>query len=255
MALTDNLIGYWDLDEASGTRVNDHTPGTHDLTDNGTVGSASHASTTVADFEADVPEYLSRTDHADFDLGAEVGMTIAAWVRAETLGTTRSIFTKDDDTNVEYQLRFHSSGNFTLHSYGATGNANEGAVADTVSVATATDYFVVCWHDPTANQVGIQCNNNTASTVSHTAGIFAGTGTIRVGQNGFNQPWDGYIWRVGFWRRALTSGERTELYNSGAGLAYSGLSGSATPSPAAGALALTGQGTRLGFTFNMPDEA
>ena len=31
---------------------------------------------------------------------------------------------------------------------------------------------------------------------------------------------DGLIDEVGFWKRTLTSGERTQLYNSGNGLAY-----------------------------------
>jgi hypothetical protein len=36
---------------------------------------------------------------------------------------------------------------------------------------------------------------------------------------------------------------------------FKGAASGSTPSPAAGAMTLTGQGTRLGFTFNMPDEA
>lgn len=37
MALTDNLISWWSLDEASGTRYDSH--GTNHLTDNNTVSS------------------------------------------------------------------------------------------------------------------------------------------------------------------------------------------------------------------------
>lgn len=61
---------------------------------------------------------------------------------------------------------------------------------------------------------------NTGGTgVSGVTGGPSATEAIGSRPNG-SLCWDGLIDEVGLWGRALTSGERTTLYNAGAGLAY-----------------------------------
>jgi hypothetical protein len=90
------------------------------------------------------------------------------------------------------------------------------------------------------------------------ANVAAGTGsTQRVVDSSFDAigMFDsaGVITPAGSYSMGMTGGSPTWFAGVMASFAPAG--GGSTPSPAAGALALTGQGTRLGFTFNMPDEA
>jgi hypothetical protein len=67
MALTDNLIAFWGLEEASGTRNDAH--GSNHLIDNNTVGSATGRVGTCANFDRFTDEHLSIVDNAALSLG------------------------------------------------------------------------------------------------------------------------------------------------------------------------------------------
>jgi hypothetical protein len=68
----------------------------------------------------------------------------------------------------------------------------------------------------------IQINNGTPQAWSYGAVIpRTFTGDYRVGSNqDFGEKASGLIDSVGFWKRVLSSGERTTLYNSGNGIEY-----------------------------------
>lgn len=257
MALTDNLVAFWELEEASGTREDAHS--TNDLADNNTVTSATGKVGTAADFEASNAESLSIAGNAALQAG-DIDFTIAAWVNLESKDANSGIVVKDSPTDGEYYIRYVLSSdrlNFIVYGTSAFGSLNE-VGADTLgSPSVSTWYFVVAWHDATANTINIQVNNGTVDSHAHSAGIHSGTGSFKLGANSFAQYHDGLVDQVGIWKRVLTSQERTDLYNSGNGLSYAALSagGGATPSPGAGALTLTGAAASLGFTILMPDEA
>jgi hypothetical protein len=227
MALTDNLIAFWELEEASGTRVDAH--GTNDLTDNNTVLQGTGKVVSCADFERDNTEYLSRADNADLSTG-DIDFTIAAWVTLESFTAAHTVWGKWGSTNGvrEYWLYCWTN----LDRFQFTVQDGDGAVnADALGApSTGTWYFIVCWHDATANTVNIQVNNGTVNSVSYSFGIVDTTAPFHIGanaENGSNHHWDGLIDQVGFWKRVLTADERTELYNSGNGLSYAAMSGGA----------------------------
>ena len=86
-------------------------------------------------------------------------------------------------------------------------------------LSSNTWYYVVAWHDSVGNQVGISVNDSVPDTAAFTFGSFDDVGTFAIGKESVNY-FGGTIDEVGFWKRTLTSGERTQLYNAGAGLAY-----------------------------------
>lgn len=210
MALTDGLISYWKLDEASGTRNDSH--GSNHLTDNNTVASATGIINSAADFEADNSEYLSHTDNTDLSTG-DIDFSLSFWVKAETLSGFPVPICKGDNGDREYILYF-SSGVPQWEVNGST-------VSWGAALSTGTWYHIVVWHDSVSNLVGIAVNNGTPVTASDGSG---GRDTIRdfwIGTS-LNQSlyWDGLIDEVGFWKKVLSSGEITSLYGGGAGLAY-----------------------------------
>jgi hypothetical protein len=265
MALTDNLVAFWELDESSGTRVDAHGP--HDLTDNNTVMAATGRVGDAATFVNANNEYLSVGDHADLSAG-NGDFTLAAWVYLDTKGATREIAGKGDGTGFEWFVSYNGGfDRFVFRTASATAEANATTATDGggegggSAPSADTWYFVVAWHDATNDLIGIatSANGMTAYTQAYTHGIWDSTGDFNIGRNSAYFPgyMDGMIDQVGFWKgRVLTSQERTDLYNSGAGLSYAAMSsgGGATPAPGVGALTLTGPAVGLGFTFCLPDE-
>lgn len=210
------------MDEASGNALDAH--GSNGLTDNNTVGSATGKINNARDFEADNAEYFSRADNADLSTG-DIDFTIACWINFESKGATRPIVQKASGTEVEYALWYSTADDRIRFWVSADGTDWHGTLSDSNlgSPSTATWYFVIAWHDASANTINLKINNGTTSSTSYSSGVFNGGAPFNIGFNGSGGSpayFDGLIDEVGFWKRVLTSDEMTSLYNSGNGLAY-----------------------------------
>lgn len=249
MALTDSLISYWSLDEASGNALDAH--GSNDLTDNNTVGSATGKINGARDFESSNSEYFARADNSDLSTG-DIDFTFACWVQLESKpGSRMTIAAKMADgtpaNNSEWGVFWSNTADRfqTIVSDGSSGfvalSANNFGAP-----STAAWYFVVAWHDSSANTLNIQVNNGTVDSVSYSSGLINSTAAFHLGRitAADGQYWDGLIDEAGFWKRVLTSDERTSLYNSGNGLAYP-FTSNYTLTAASGSFALTGQDATL----------
>jgi hypothetical protein len=227
MALTDNLLAYWELDEGSGQRNDSH--GSRHLTDNNTVATGTGPdSGTCADIEAGNFEWLDTADHADISCG-DTDFTINLWVNFETGGAFKIVATKGYGYTTNYEWALFTDTNSKLQFNVNNGAATVGSVSTTgAAVSTATWYMVTMWHDSVAgsNNIGIAVNAGTADTATHLTGVNDGTRSLEFGRTeGGALYFDGKLAYAGMWRRVLSGAERTSLYNSGAGLTYAGLSG------------------------------
>lgn len=228
MSLLTSLISYWPLDEASGDALDAH--GSHDLTESGgTIGAASGIIGTARDFEEGDTEWFQIADNADLSTG-NVDFTLCGWVNAEALSTNNTLASKFSTTGNqrEYSLGYNATFNvfrFTISTDGTSGGIVQCPATVFGAPSNATWYFVLAWHDATANTLNIQINNSTPESVSHSGGVFDGTSPFAIGAriNTTGEYWDGLIQFVGFWKRVLTSDERTTLYNSGTPLTYAQL--------------------------------
>lgn len=218
MALTDNLVSWWSLDEASGTRYDSH--GTNHLTDNNTVGSATGKVGNAASFVAANSESLSIVDNASLSMGAGVRLTIAAWVHATSLAFENNIVAKRTG-HLEYYLRVRNN-RFDFE-VSATGATPVYTVVGANTITTGVWYFVVAGYDGT--NLFLSINDGALRTTAYIGDIFDGTSSFVVGSRGTNDYWTGEIDEVAIWKRALSSAEITELYNSGAGVSYANISG------------------------------
>jgi hypothetical protein len=222
--LNTDLISFWKLDEASGTRTDSEPTGTaQNLTDNNTVTSATGKISDAAHFVVANTEFLNRADSADLSTG-QIDFTVAAWVKLNTKGANRTIVSKyNPGGNGEYILRYNNTADrwsvqmFDNSSLIATLNATTAG-----SPSTGTWYLIIFRHDSTGASAGtmyISVNGGTEDSVGYTGWTVRDTtaefiiGAYYIS----NQPWDGDIDEVGFWKKILSSDERTELYNSGNG--------------------------------------
>jgi len=111
VALIDDLVAFWELEEVSGTRVDAH--GANDLTDNNTVASTTGKVGNCADFEASNSESLSIADNAALSMGVNQSFTVNCWVNMES-NTNGAIVAKMSGSNGEYYVSYLASGGFRI---------------------------------------------------------------------------------------------------------------------------------------------
>ncbi len=222
MAVITSLISYWPLNEASGDALDAHS--SNNLTDTNTVGAAAGKVSGARDFESGSGELFLLADNAALSTG-DIDFSLAAWVNLESKAASQTIVAKGDNgSNGEFFLYYNSGSDvFRLAVASGAGFANITEVSASTfgSPSTATWYFVVAWHDATANTINIQVNDGTADSTGYTFGSYDSALWWSIGSLGFAaQTFDGLIDEVGFWKKVLTAGERTWLYNTGSGRSY-----------------------------------
>lgn len=226
MPLTDGIVGYWRLDEASGIRfdrINGQTLG-----DNaGVTSGTGKVGTLAASFAAASSQFLNVANSPIHWLGdgsagtaTDIPWTLCAWVKVTSTPTAaRAVVGKRGVTgaaNTELLLAVDD----TLHPYCLAGNGSTYASAVSTSTLTVgTWHFLVAWHDPVADTLNIQVDGGTPTSAAWSGGSFLSTGTFDIGryQGSSANFWDGLIEQVGYWKRVLTESERAQLWNSGNG--------------------------------------
>lgn len=234
--LLTSLVGYWTLDEASSTRA-DSTANANTLTDNNTVTQAVGKVTNAAQFTAANSEWLSHTDNAALSTG-DIDFTIACWCYFDTVtgGDAGRVLVSRFLTGgnqreyaLYYNLADHTPNNrftFAVSSAGTSATVTNLNATTFGAASTATWYFVVAWHDSVNNTLNIQINNGTVDSAAYSAGVFDSTAPFALGSlftTNATTPlyrMDGRIDEVGFWKKVLSSTERSTLYNSGNGITY-----------------------------------
>ncbi|MBI2094414.1 MAG: PEP-CTERM sorting domain-containing protein [Candidatus Omnitrophica bacterium] len=204
--LTDNLIAYWTMDEAGGTRFD--SAGSNHLMDNNTVTQAIGKMNFAGQFTSANNEYLSLADNADLSTG-DIDFTCSVWVYLDKKDVFKSILSKGQ--LYEYLLEYTPDNDqfrFAIENGSAAVLANSFGVP-----AIDTWNFVVFWHDVTTNTINIQVNDGAVDSNADT--------TIIENANPFYMGWagvmpdnhmDGRIDEVRFWKRLLSAEERTGLY-------------------------------------------
>jgi len=223
MALTDNLVSYWKLDESSGDASD--SVGSNTLTNNNSTAFATGKINNGADFESGSSNYLSSAS-ASFDISD--ALTISGWINPESTpgsGTWRGIVSK-------YTSSFGlNSYLFWYYNNGGTPQINASISGDgstlkttsyNVTLTTGTWYHVAMVYIPSVSITlylnGVQVAINTTSIP---ASIDVNTGIdLLVGTGEATNYFDGMIDEVGIWSRALTADEVTSLYNGGSGIQY-----------------------------------
>lgn len=215
--LLQSLIHHYSLEG-----LTDDGPNGLTLTNNNaatfTAGKVGNAATLVSASS----QTLSRADNAFQSLGVSAtAVTWTAWAKATTFGVDRVILGKNATGGQRsYMIRYVLvSARFSLHLYTDGSAQAVGLLASTFGApATGTWYFIRAGYDGTNAKIAV---NETENTTAYTAQGFDGTDPFRIGgQTGSVDLWNGQIDQSGMWKRELTAGEKTFLYNSGNGRTY-----------------------------------
>lgn len=228
MALTDQLVAHWRLDEASGNRLDSH--GSNHLTPSsvgsgvGKIGNAATYSSSGA--------VLSADNNAELQLGADSAFTVALWFNAASLSLAWQplICKGNSGTTPEFEILFVlSTESIVFHVTNGSGGQEQVSIP---FAATNTDswHYLVAWHDPDENKIFIQLDNGTPAEISYSGGTNSTGGVLEVGRFPWATAfsWYGSIDAISYWKRVLTDEERTQLFNVGDGLDYPFSSGGTT---------------------------
>lgn len=232
MALIDDIKAYWKLDESSGDAA-DATGNGNTATNINTVTYSgtdpkinNHALT-----ENSPSRYLEAADSTSLSITGDI--TISMWInRTSALASldTQAYISKQNTTGNQsswYISHENDGGIRLLCNFDESGdNAGETTRAlFTQTFTTGTWYHLVVKYTCSTKAVVIYINGTPNAPSSYSEqlanSIFDSTAPVRIGAGNVATPGaHASIDEVGIWARALSDAEVTELYNSGAGLAY-----------------------------------
>ena len=179
----------------------------------------------AAQFTAADSESLSIADNAAMSTG-DIDFSWAGWVYLDDKSADRQIAGKWDtaSNNREWNVGYDNTGDRFRFIVSPDGTSTNTSVdADNLgSPSTGRWYFIVVWHDATANTINIQVDNGTVDSVAHTTGLSDQGGAFELGarNGGAADFFDGRMVAGAFWKKVLTAAERTWLYHEGNGRIY-----------------------------------
>jgi len=219
MALTDNLISYYKLDGNS----------------NDSVGSNNGADTSVTYSTGNGKVYQgaglngtsSHIDTSSVILIATDNFTIAGWINPATFPQLSIAVQNGTDNGGAGGNNGYGFG--LGDGLGGSGNKLQGLLSG-VAWADSGYYFLNTniWYHVVMVRTSGTLNfyvNGTITSGSNTSTPATPTTLSQIGSQVGIRFFNGKIDEVGFWNRALSSTEITQLYNGGAGLSYPFLSG------------------------------
>ena len=213
-------ISFWKLDETSGARVD--SVGSNNLQDNGNPSQLPGKINSAIHLSLAGTQYLNIPDNSSLSTG-DTDFTFAGWVKADDLTTYRVVASKrNSSSNGEWLLLYDPViKNFKFYTYNGT-TATGGVAASSLGQPTTnTWYYIVAWRDKVAKTVNIQVNNGAVDTAIETGIPADSTADFKIGYTySPSTAWAGDIDEVGFWKKVLSTTERTALYNNGTGWTY-----------------------------------
>jgi hypothetical protein len=216
--LLQGLSSYWSLGEASGNRAD--SKGSNTLTSNNGVTSTTGKVGNAASFAMASTQYLSAA-HASSLSPGNTSYTYAGWFRFTTISSVQRLVSKSGTSKREYEFYLNADNKVYFDVYDGTTNGTSRQATSAGALSATTWYFIVFGYNATTNKIYIQVNNGTEDTV--TPSFTPGTNNAAWGlgarsQLDPGQYFNGDCDELGLWSRVLTAGERTTLYNGGAGL-------------------------------------
>jgi hypothetical protein len=214
--LTD-LVSWWDMSASSGNEPDQH--GANDLTDNG--GITYHATNGPGSKPCRLldgtDDFFVGGDYAEFNAGS---WTLAGWFY-KTSGDC--IYEKGTALSAaSYTFLFYDESSSTDQFYTSNGSA----AGYTTWLGTVRNgwCFAALTFDSATNAATFSNPDYSSGSRTVTGGLVNEGGSFAIGRGlVYGDKLNGRVGPTGLWTRVLTSGEITELYNSGNGLSYADL--------------------------------
>ena len=215
MALTDNIVAYWKLDESSGDAADSVNSNTG-VNTSVTYGAGKLNNGAIFNGSA----YFTVTDNAtleptsDISFGGWVNITSTAsyqmmFAKGENAGDTRSYEMRcySTTTQIEIQMRVNG-GSYTQ-------------ARSTIAIGTGVWAHVIFTRTGTTQKIYINGVADVLATDTTGAGnIDYSTDDLWIGQRNGAYRFNGKLDEIGIWSRTLTAHEVSQLYNGNLGSQY-----------------------------------
>jgi glucose/arabinose dehydrogenase len=195
------LVAAYNFDEGNGGTLYDHSGKGHDGTLSGPIWAGGGRTGGALSFDG-VNDFVRIEDAADLDL--TTGMTLEAWVRPSTLGTSwRTVLFKEQSAHMTYALYANtSSGRPTAQSY--VGGERD-ARASAALPAGAWTHLAGTYDGTT---VRLYVGGVQAATVAAGGAMTVSSGALKLGGNAIWNEWfAGLMDDVRIYNRALSAAE------------------------------------------------
>lgn len=219
--ITNDLVNYWRLDEASGNRVD--IIAAKDLSDINTAPGVAGKITNAVECVFANTEYLQwnvgGNAPPDINGANTAAFSFTCWIKLYSLGATHYIGNVFGGSGDQWIFNVRAD-NKVL--FGIQGGGTYKTVTNSVTLATNIYYFVFAGRNGTNDTLYLSVNDGTPDTADDgNLNAIAGT-TFRLGNyvNAAGFQFDGQIDEFGAWARLLATNEVTWLYGSGSGRTY-----------------------------------
>jgi hypothetical protein len=226
MAILDNIIDHYKLDETGSMANRNGQLGAVQFVPNGTGVAGLAAKIGNAPDFVTSNFLVANASIADF---TTEDFTIAFWIWFDAFPPTQSVpVSKWFSTGRQWQVDYlASSSRLRFLTRNAADNGNFIVSADNFGALSAdTWYFVVIQRDATgANEISIRVNNGTRDTLS-AGNLPTQTTAMAIGKRDGDpttisaDAHNGKVDELSIWDKLTTDEEESILYNTGSGLAY-----------------------------------
>ena len=222
--LNTNLVSFWKLQEASGTRADSITASGNDLDDINTVGTNADSIvyTDSAEFNSIPLERLRKTDATQTGLAVTGSFTMSCWIdfggsvssnNHGLMGKYKSDGASERGFLLWYKATAPTKLGFILSTNGTDATQCDDA---TWSPSINTWYNIVARFDTDTNEMETFVDGVSRATQTFTGSVYDTPADFNLGYTGFGigtatQYFKGSMEAVGFWDRALTDAEVTRL--------------------------------------------
>lgn len=225
-AITDNLISYWDLSEASGTRY-DSTASGNDLSDSGSTGGGAGPGAHNATAFVTSGSYLYHASNAGLQVGGGISFSIVTWIYLADTSQVNAVTKYTDVDHREYYVVADVSA-----AYGGVYNSSGSSsliTATTKGALNTTTWYMIAFR-VTPETMTISVDAGTVDSGTLTVTPWNGASQFEIGglAGGVGS---GRVALTGLWKRYISDAEVTTLYNSGAGQSYAEMTGGGPPAP------------------------
>lgn len=209
------LVGYWKLDESSGNAVD--ALGVNTLTNTGTATYSAGKINNGVDFSA-TTMYMGKANPTGLPSGT-TAFSMGGWVKFTNFSTARYFFGfGNTSNNGRVAIRCDSSTSWVIDDNGV------GTAFPAVSaMSTGTWYHILYTYPGSGNIYTAYLNGTSIGTANNTRSPNIGTTVLGLGSANNTSSAENLVGSMdewGIWSRELSSGEASDLYNSGAGVSY-----------------------------------
>lgn len=220
MALTDNLVAYWSLDEASGNATDQI--GSFTLTDTNTVGSATGVVSNCRLFNG-TDEQFEKTGTTPPLNGSNGPFTISFWFK--TVSTSQSnkyLYSATSADGLNQTSIIYEYVNDKVEFYSANYTGTDPRTGSGITISDTSWHHIVYRKDNTGSSEWAYFLDNTKTVISAGRNFTLPSLPTRIymGSAGGVAYCNCNLDEFGIWTRSLSDSEISQLYGGGSGFAY-----------------------------------